>query len=298
MARCALVTGGTGFVGFGLVGHLRKRGWKVHAIVREESDVDRVAALGCRAELHTVENNVESMRGILRTARPDVVFHLSALFLSEHQPQDIRRLIESNVLFGVQLVEAMTLEGVLDLINTGTSWQHYGGREYSPVNLYAATKQAFDALLQYYVEARDLRAITLELFDVYGPNDPRQKLLQLLLRAAETGTAVELSPGQQEIELVHVDDVARAYAIAADLLARGSKGSHDRYGLPSRSRITVTSLVRELEKACGIQVPVVWGRRPYRQREVMKPWEPNATLPGWEPQIQLREGLRGLRAAR
>ena len=63
--------------------------------------------------------------------------------------------------------------GVKILVNTGTSWQHYENKDYSPVNLYAATKQSFEAILQYYVEVASLKAITLKLFETYGLDDPR-----------------------------------------------------------------------------------------------------------------------------
>src|SRR4051812_1833664 len=82
----------------------------------------------------------------LKACKPDVVFHLASLFVSDHRVQDVQNLVESNLLFGTQLLEAMAQAGVKRIINTGTSWQcpH-------PFNLYAATKQAFESILGYYV---------------------------------------------------------------------------------------------------------------------------------------------------
>ena len=69
--------------------------------------------------------------------------------------------MSSNITFGTQLVEAMVANGCYQFVNTGTSWQHYENDEYNPVNLYAATKQAFEDILRYYVETSALRVITL-----------------------------------------------------------------------------------------------------------------------------------------
>jgi nucleoside-diphosphate-sugar epimerase len=294
-ARSALVTGGTGFVGSHVVERLLAEGWAVHALVRAGAKLDRLPTPRGRMKIHIAEPNVDALRAIVADARPDVVFHLASLFVSDHRPEDVARLVESNLSFGALLLEAITREGVPRLVNTGTSWQHYEGREYSPVNLYAATKQAFEALLRYYVEAHGLRAVTLELSDTYGPGDPRGKLLNLMLQAARTGVPLAASPGEQAIDLVHVDDVARAYARAAELLAAPTFQGHDSFGVCSGKATTLKDLASELAAALGVEVPVAWGARPYREREVMKPCSARARLPGWEPRIGLREGLGTLR---
>lgn len=290
----ALVTGGTGFVGSHLVKELLAEGWSVHVIARPNSSLEQLGSLLESVYIHRFEGNIDLMRKIVRKSRPDVVFHLASLAISVHQPEDVQRLIESNLLFGMVLVEAMCVEGVHCLVNTGSFWQHYESREYSPVNLYAATKQAFEALLQYYVEARDLRVITLKLFDTYGPNDPRNKLINLLLDAARSGNQLSLSPGEQSIDLVHVEDVVSAFTKAAGLLLPRTACGHQRFGVSSGRPLSLKALVTELEQTLGVQIPVVWGGRDYRQREAMIPWQPSDSLPGWGPRIPLRAGLRAL----
>ena len=52
--------------------------------------------------------------------------------------------------------------------------------------------------------------VTLKFFDTYGPADRRPKLLNLLLAAAATQVPLAVSPGQQMIDLVHVDDAVGA----------------------------------------------------------------------------------------
>lgn len=236
-----------------------------------------------------------TMQEIMRHSKPDVVFHLASTIPSEHKPQDIASLIECNLRFGTQLVEAMSLENIRHLVNTGTSWQNFENRDYSPVNLYAATKQAFEVLLQYYVEMRGLQVVTLKLFDTYGPDDPRNKVINLLLNAVRTRTALPLTPGRQFIDLVHIDDVVRAYGRAADLLSSGHIQGHQRFNVSSGQPLTLRALVNELEQTLHISIPIVWDGRRYRQREVMTPLQSEPRLPGWEPRISLHQGLRTLR---
>lgn len=279
----ALVTGASGFVGSHLVKHLLNEGWVVHILVRPTSNLNPLAGVKDHLGIHYDDGSIGAMRETIWKSRPDVVFHLASLFLSEHQPEDIVRLIDSNLLFGSQLVEAMTLEGVKNLINTGTSWQHYESKDYSPVNLYAATKQAFEAMLQYYVEARALRVITLKLSDTYGQDDPRPKLINLLRRIANNPAPFAMSPGEQLIDLVHVSDVVKAYSLAAGRLVSHQVNDHESYAVSSRNPLSLRELVNQFEANLGRELPIQWGGRAYRDREVMRPWKGN-TLPGWVAQ--------------
>jgi nucleoside-diphosphate-sugar epimerase len=295
MSRRALVSGATGFVGARLVNHLLADGWSVQVIARPESTTERLGPVLERIVVHRFDGTAESMRRIVGESRPSVVFHLASLFLSEHQSDDIGRMVESNLLFGTRLVEAMSLEGARCLVNTGTSWQHFEGRAYSPVNLYAATKQAFEDLLEYFVEARGMAAITLKLCDTYGPDDPRRKVIRLLRDAAHSGVVLSMSPGEQALDLVHVEDVVRAYTTAAEMLLSAPFCGHQRFSVSCGKPISLKSLVAEYERALDVKIPVAWGARPYREREVMKPRCPDPDLPDWEPRISLFDGLKAMR---
>lgn len=75
--------------------------------------------------------------------------------------------------------------------------------------------------MQYYIEASGLRVITLKLFDTYGPDDPRPKLMNLIQRMAMDNQPLAMSPGEQQIDLVHVEDVVRAFMVASERLLAG-----------------------------------------------------------------------------
>lgn len=286
----ALVTGGTGFIGSRLVSQLLGGRWRVHVIVRPASKVHVLAQQS--VELHTYDGSVESLLEAVGKSRPDVVFHLAALSLAQHTPQQVASLIESNVLFGAHLLEAVVRQAPQSrFVNVGSFWQHYQGKTYSPTSLYAATKQAFEDILIYYVEAFSLRALTLVLFDVYGPNDPRPRLLNLLRKAALEGNALPVSPGEQLLDLVHVDDVAGALIQAAHWLRDEATAGYARFAISSGRLVSLRDLVALCEQVTGHPIPVIWGGRPYRSREVMEPWRGGALLPGWQPQITLEEGV-------
>jgi nucleoside-diphosphate-sugar epimerase len=296
MTRTAVLTGITGFIGGTLAARLIADGWQVHAIVRPESDTSDLPP-AAKLVLHRHDGTVAGLASILQEARPDIVFHLASLYLAEHKPEQIEALVQSNLTFPTQLLEAMALTGAIRLVNAGTSWQHYGTDAYRPVNLYAATKQAFEDLLAYYHDARGISAMTLKLFDTLGAGDKRRKLVGILCDAARSGETLAMSPGDQLLDLLHVDDVASAFLRAADLLAADERPMLRSF-LISGERLTAKQLVALVEKVAGKPLPVTFGGRPYREREVMVPVAagPDDRLPGWAPRLTLEQSLADLLA--
>ncbi len=292
----ALVTGATGFIGSHLVRRLVREGWRVSVLAREPTNVAETLSQLPLLTVHHYRGSVESIQGALEHSRPDVVFHLASCFVAEHGEQDIEPLIDSNIRFGLQLLEAMTHVGVRQLVNTGTAWQHYLNEPYNPVCLYAATKQAFEDILAYYVAAGQVSAVTLKLFDTYGPGDRRKKLIPFLLRAMHTGEVLHMSPGEQQLDLVFVDDVVDAYLQSvACLKANGSLPTRS-FAVSAGETVSVRELVDVFASVAGAPLNIVWGVRPYRKREVMYPWRTGKGLPGWTPKVPLREGIaRALR---
>lgn len=288
----ALLTGGSGFIGSHLAIRLVRDGWNVHMVTTPRSNRDQLQDIAADVTFHVHDGSTAGMFEIVAGVKPLVVFHLASLFLSEHTAQQIEPLIRSNVLFGTQLVEAMTANGVYLLVNTGTSWEHYCNSPYSPVNLYAATKQAFESILQYYVEAKDLRVITLKLFDTYGPDDPRPKLLTLLRRIAAEQKTLDMSPGEQMIDLVYINDVVEAFVSSAERLLDNTVEGHERYAVSSGTPLRLRDLAELYGRVTGRALPIEWGGRPYRDREVMVPWNSGTLVPGWQPKVGLEEGLR------
>jgi nucleoside-diphosphate-sugar epimerase len=293
--RIALVTGATGFVGSHLVKCLLTENWYVHIIIRPTSSLQQLQSVQDNLTIHTHDGTIHSMINIVGTIQPSVVFHLASLFIAEHQSEDITNLIDSNIRFGNYLVEAMITHQVEYLVNTGTSWQHYQNQDYSPVCLYAATKQAFEAILQYYIEANALNVITLKLFDTYGSDDPRPKLLYLLNQIAKAQQSLPMSLGEQLIDLVHINDIVNAFVIAAERLLAGNVSRHEKYAVSSGEPLTLKELVRCYERIMQHNLPIVWGGRKYRKREVMMPWDKGQWIAGWEPQVKLEEGLNMLK---
>lgn len=287
--KVALLTGGTGFIGSNLAKHLTDNNWEVHLLIRRNSSIP--PQMQKRVICHSLDGSIDSLEAIIGEASPSVIFHLASFFRAEHNSTDISEMVESNILFGVQLLEAATKLGFFNIVTAGTSWQNADDGAFNPACLYAATKQAFNDLATYYVKVKGLKLITLKLFDTYGPMDLRKKLFYAINSAADSKLPLHMSPGMQLIDIVYIDDVVTAFELAALRLIDGSCILSEEYVVSSGSLITLKELVGYILRISGLKVEILWGGRNYRDNEVMNPWRGGANVPGWVPKIALQEGI-------
>lgn len=284
-----LITGATGFIGRNLVARLLHT-HEVHVIARIGSNVSFEEK---RVSVFRYDGNVETLIAYFEQERFDGVVHLASLFLAAHTPADIPELIRSNVQFGAELLEASKVGGPKWFMNTGTYWQNYHNEMYNPVNLYAATKEAFNTIARYYTETSELIFTTIKLNDTFGPNDSRNKVFNLWAKIAKSGELLEMSAGEQIIDISYIEDIISAYALLIDHLGREGAGQfkNKTFGVSSNERMSLKELATLFEEATGNILNIKWGGRPYREREVMVPWENAEPVPGWRPKYTLKEAI-------
>lgn len=287
-----VITGATGYIGSNLLRYLIAQDWEIYIIAQPEFGYSNIEDVKDKIHIVEYDKNINTLISFFNETNPDVVFHLAAAVISNHKPEQISILIESNILFGTQVLEAMRHSQTKLFINTGSYWQNYNSDEYNPVDLYAATKESFEKIIQYYVDAHKFRCITLRLFDVYGENDRRPKLLNLLSQIARDGSTLDVSPGEQLLDLVHISDVCTAYLKSYELLQLNKSLKNEIYGVFTGERISLRQMISLFEEIIQKKINVNIGAKPYKDREIMKPFGEYCKLPNWKPTIQLIEGFK------
>lgn len=291
MKPTAIITGATGYIGSHVVRLLLGRGWNIGIIAQPEFGYGYIEDIRSQIDVFEYDGDINRLIGYFKGKNADVVMHLAAAVITNYTPEQIPVLIRSNIEFGTQVLEAMKFSATRLFIGTGSYWQNYNSDTYNPVDLYAATKEAFEKILQYYVDAFGFRAVTLRLFDVYGEDDRRPKLWTLLRDIAGTDRSLDISAGEQMLDMVHVNDVADAYEAAYRHL-RENPGVHNEiFGVYTGEMKSLKEIVELYKKILGKEMKLNWGARPYKDREVMRPFEGYAKLPNWENNITLEMGL-------
>jgi nucleoside-diphosphate-sugar epimerase len=281
-----LITGSTGFIGKHLIRRLVEMGHGVTSLIRPTSKVTETPSVTC----HVYKGTYANIESLFQKQYFDTVIHLASMAQYDCSPEQIAPMIETNITLGTFLLQAMKQYGCSRFINTSTYWQHYRGEKtYQPICLYAATKKAFEDIIDFYTLDGTIRAISLTLYDVYGYDDHRNKLLNLLIKNRDAEKSFDLSPGEQKLQMTFIDDVVDAYLQAMNLLPNTPK-NHTIYGIYGQETYTLKDIVALLETLIGAPFSIQWGQKAYYPFQIMDPYF-GGRLPHWEAKISLKEGL-------
>ncbi len=286
-----LITGSTGFIGKHLSRKLIEDGHEIHAVIRNSSDTKFLKKH--KIKFFVFDGNIKQLAQYIRENKIIGVIHLASLFLTQHKPEDIRSLIDSNILFGTEVLEAASIAKVSWFINTSSYWQHYKNKDYSPTNLYSATKKAFEDISRYYIESCPINFVTIKLFDTFGPEDTRSKVFNLWDKVANTKEKLDMSKGEQIMDINYIENVIDGYVRLVDLVSKDKQRKlSGKSFVISGERMTLKNLAKLFMATTKNNLNINWGGRPYREREIMIPWTKGKKIPGWKPKISLKEGLR------
>ena len=226
----------------------------------------------------------ETVMEDLRSFKPNIVFIAGACQNMLDDAVALHSLLMSNCELPCLVAQNLLMNAPLaKLVVFGTSWQYADSDSYRPFNLYAASKQAGQDLLVHY-SLCGLKILQLIMFDTYGEDDSRNKLLKMLQDALAQDIEISTTTGEQEIDLVHIDDVCAGIEAAvleldfwdssAGVMIRGL-GS----GKPILVKELICSVSTQFEKPLRVRV----GARDYRPREVMKVFRKYKRPLGWLP---------------
>jgi len=283
-----VITGGTGYIGSHLARHLSKDN-SVVILARSGSTIRFPPESRGSVSLELVEPDFKNLDEIIGRVKPNLVLHLASQVTAAESVDHLADSIQANITYPTILIAAMKKHDVRALVNFGSSWQTAYSPHFSPFNYYSVTKQCCEAAIDYFARS-DLSAVTLRLFDTYGPNDWRNKVFNYMLACAADERVAELSPGHQKIYLAHVDDVVRAAKVAASMALMGQH-QHLVYSVRSEDAISLRELAHTMQEAVGRPLLANWGARSYRPGEIMEPVTALPVLPNWTPTVPLIDGI-------
>lgn len=282
-----VMTGATAYIGKKLLKRLNAEGHKVYALVRESSDISEIEedaeeVVRCTPYLE--------LYGIMKRIRPEAYINLAGYYCGSHTPEKIQLLYDSNFLLPTYVADAVIAAGGKYIIHTSSVQQCYNGEAFNPLNLYAATKQSFENVLQYYVSVQAVCGVVLQLFDTYGADDTRNKIFNLVRQMRE-GEKLAMSPGEQKMYFCYIDDVADAYVRALELVQQEESGFYSKYAVRGEKPIRLKDFLQEYIRYTGRNLTLQWGEREYMAKEIMDPTGYGIPVPGWNPRISYIEGI-------
>jgi CDP-paratose synthetase len=290
--KSVLISGITCYIGCELARRLVADGVQVSGIVREGSKLERLSPFRDQVTLYQSDGSQNALDLAVSESAPDVLVHLAGYYVWEHTPEQAAELVESNIAFGVRLLEAVKKSGVSKFINTGSHFQYFESDVPNPINLYAETKQAFADILSYYGKQHGLDYLNLIIYESYGPRDWRKKLMQAIVGAQRSGQTLSMVATDPIMDFAYIDDIVDAYIHAASLLeTSANEVSGKSYALSGGERLTISELVKLFEEVGGQSIITESREDPSDARRILNPWTGPA-LPDWQAKVSMRDGIR------
>lgn len=228
----------------------------------------------------------------IKNYAPDIIINCAASQILDDDLKSIEKLIYSNLYTQSGFLnEAKKQKNFIGFITFGSRWEYSQKGDYQPNSFYAATKHASDYLLQYFVNKKTT-VVSLKIFDTYGANDNRNKILNLLLKSYKNQTTLNLSPGKQEIDLVNVSDICELVSkICTDIKIKKIRG-FKKFTVSSKKPIKLIQLIKILKKNLKKNLSVKVGVLGYRKNESMKCLRKTYNYPSWKPRFKLKDDLK------
>lgn len=301
----AFITGATGFAGSHLVDQLLNEGHEIVALVHGASSHQQLPADPLIQTIPGDLLQLPSLKEIIRSAKPDVIYHLAGQASPAISWQDPAWTMAVNVGGTANVLESALAYGRPRVVVV-TSAEIYGplATEMLPLtekiapkpqHPYGISKQAAGQLVEIYWQRYQLPVIEARPFNHVGP---RQTPGFVVPDFASQLAAIKLGMQEPVISVGNLDsrrdftdvrDVAGAYRALAQ---RGQAG--EAYLICSGKPTPIQAMLDMLVELAGVQVQVF--KDPQRQRPSDTPiiYGSFAKIKrdaGWQPQIPLQNSL-------
>jgi nucleoside-diphosphate-sugar epimerase len=284
-----LITGATGFVGRNLIPKLFNDN---HDILELTRSITKSQELFGTKTFRLDITDIKFKEKILEF-NPEVVIHLASFLTSSDKFEDVKKLLDVNILFLSKVLDSVSKGNLKLFINTGTFAEYLKGNEnFEPAYFYAATKTASRALVDYYSIAYDFKQCTIVPYTIYGGEDSQKKIIDLIYDSTRNNIAIDLSKGEQVLDFIHIDDVTDFYALVIRNINKLSNKSNFKLG--TGIGYSLRELANKMEKLTNLKANVNWGAKKYRKSDVMHAVANIDNIKKiffWEPKISLEEGL-------
>ncbi|NMO19266.1 NAD-dependent epimerase/dehydratase family protein [Pyxidicoccus fallax] len=293
-----LVTGGAGFIGSHVCDEFLRSGHEVIAL--DDLSGGKKENLDPRVRLVVQDIRSREAAELIKAEKPQVLCHLAA-------QMDVRRSVDDpsfdadvNIRGMLNLLEAARVSGVKKVIFSSTGGAIYGEQDVfpapenhptRPVSPYGVSKAAGELYLGYYRAQYGLPYVALRYANVYGPRqNPHGEagVVAIFSQRAIAGQGCTIyGEGKQTRDFVFGPDVARANRLAFEKDYVGA------INIGTGVETDINRLYALLAEAAGSSAQVT--HAPARPGEQMRSCIDNALAKkvlGWEPTVDLREGLR------
>lgn len=292
MKEKILITGSTGFVGKHLVPKLVNEGYEILEITRDIAKSTNLFK-DTTSKLLLDDDNFKDK---IVAFKPAIVIHLASYLTSSDNWTDVEKLVNTNILFLSKILDAVSSVDLKLFVNTGTFAEYFKGDDVlQPAYFYAATKTASRAIVDYYANAYNFKQTTIVPYTIYGGNDSQKKIIDIIFDSTLNEKPLDLSPGEQVLDFIHINDVTNFYISVVNNLKKLPNKTNFKLGTGIGHNLKQVAIY--IEEITSRKTNINWGGKDYRNSDVMfaiANLENIKSITDWEPKILLKEGIKKL----
>lgn len=299
MIKTILITGGAGFSASHLIEKLIKK--KFNIVILEKT-LDNIWRLNNLINKLTLYDSSTKISTIFKKNNIDCIIHLATYYYNKDvKSPDIQKLIETNILFPISIINEMINYGVKYFISTGSIFEfaikdHYDFTEDSKKeahDLYAASKTFFNDILKDYSKKNKIKVIDLKPSAFYGPRDNDNRLIITVIKHLINNKVFEISKGDQKWNWTYVKDIADAYMQSINYVQM-MENNYESFNIGSDQVVSIKEIVKILEEISG-KKNLLKCVKDYKKDEIMynnyNIGKARKHL-NWSPKYTLTKGLK------
>lgn len=289
MSKKVLLTGASGFLGSVVLRKLIRNGFFVVALSRSPIGITHPRLKWSRCDLASLNSLRKASRlfgGI------KYVIHAAAR-TPQKGPKDNSGLVTNNINTTINLLKVLP-SGIKQVVycssldvygednNVAISEHHLT----QPVTPYGVTKLFGEHLFRVHFQKRMVAVASLRFSHLYGPREPRIKIIPRLIHCILNGGSIEIANrGRDSRDYLFIEDAAAA------VIASLEKPLDGVFNVSSAKKTTIQTVIRTLEDIAGEKVKVRYlpVKEPSHLVFTNKKF---CSAAGWRPETSFSKGLR------
>lgn len=153
-----LITGGSGYLASNFIEENYKK-YNFYCIINKK----KIPKKYYKKSFIYKDKKINSLIEFIKKIKPDLTIHMATKYLKFDKISSTKEMINSNILFGSYLLQALDECGFKKIINFSSIWQNIEKKNiYSPQNFYSSTKEAFEIIMQYFIKKKNLKLLRLK----------------------------------------------------------------------------------------------------------------------------------------
>ena len=244
-----LLTGSSGFIGSEILDQLSKNNI-IYITQRNKKKVSK----NNQNIKKVYFKNYDNLNFKLSKLKIDIVIHCATHYTKNHTSKDIKKLSESNILFGNIILENLKHMNVKKFIYFTTVWENYNSIKKNYFNLYAVYKSIFREIISYYKKhLSNIKFYNLSISDTFGSFDKRKKIINLLKQNYKKNKKTKIISKNLYLNLLNVKDIVEALKI----LLKKNYLSQD-YILKNPKSYSIKEIIDKINKTSKKKIKIQW----------------------------------------